>query len=128
MKTKLLTICLFLFFSLTFSPPSHAEWKLIGHHLGVSDIYIDFERVRKKNGYYFVWVLYDHKFSKKDFSSIITLEKLDCKSRRTKRLDGTLFSGRMGTGRVIYSEDSSENKWEYSIPNSTGDRVLIEIC
>jgi len=90
---------------------------------------VDFERVRKKNGYYFVWVLTDMKDSKHDVSSLITHQKLDCKSNRTKVLDGTLFSERMGTGRILSSLDSSLlNKWEYSYPKSASERVLVEIC
>jgi hypothetical protein len=42
-----------------FSTPSYGEWTMLGRNVSRSTFYIDFERIRKHDGYVYWWDLTD---------------------------------------------------------------------
>ena len=124
MKT-LLTIFT-LTFTLMFSSTSFAEWtKVVRNLKGTS--YVDFERIRKVDGFVLYWELIDFLNPDPDggFSYKIYY-KGDCKLFRHKRLYYSYHKEQMGggTGESFTPPD----KWLYPPPDSTNEVTLKSVC
>ena len=55
--TKLIAIATLLF-TLLLSAPSYAKWTKVGESVTGSTFYVDFERIRKHDGYVYFWRLH----------------------------------------------------------------------
>ena len=53
---KLTLIFTLLFSTVMFSSTSSAEWTEIGENVGRDTYYVDFERIRKVDGYVYFWL------------------------------------------------------------------------
>jgi len=107
---NLLLIFTLLFSTLMFSTPSHAEWtKVSSTGNGAHTFYVDFERIRKHDGYVYFWRLRDSlkldPFG--DFSSKHYYQG-DCKLFRHKMLSSSFHKKHMGNGpgEVINIQES----------------------
>jgi hypothetical protein len=96
---NLLLIFTLLFSTLFFSSPSYAEWTKVSDNTGGDTYYVDFERIRKVDGYVYYWMLSDYlkptKFG--DLSSKVYYQG-DCKLFRTMRLRSSYHIQPMGEG------------------------------
>ena len=57
---KLLLIFTLLFSTLMFSTPSYGEWTKVGANVRGTNFYVDFDRIRKHDGYVYFWTLNDY--------------------------------------------------------------------
>ena len=126
MKT-LLTIFT-LVFTVMFSSTSFAEWKKVVKSRFGNTHYVDFERIRKVDGYVYWWQLSDlGKPNKLGHLSVVVYSQGDCKLIRCKNLDFSFYKQPRGWGtRDMYSPKNPE--WLYPQPNSGGETVLKSVC
>jgi hypothetical protein len=125
---KNLFFILTLLFSLTITSVSYAEWTLTAEEKVSGDsYYVDFERIRKADGYHYFWMLVDLvKPDEYGDLSIKNYRQVDCKSFRFKDLQFEGFKASMGAGSGKSYE--IEEKWYYPNPNSVNEIVLNYVC
>ena len=119
-----------LLFGLMFSSTSFAEWTKMGVDGNGNTVYVDFERIRKVDGYFYWWVLVDHletdeygTLSSKSYSQV------DCKLFRYQILTFSFHKDAMGEGIGDISKPSGEMKgWLYPPPDSGQEFVLKTVC
>ena len=127
MKT-LLTIFT-LVFTVMFSSTSFAGWTEVGKGVKSGNTYyVDFERIRKHDGYVYWWTLGD--FLKPDKDGDLSGQSYyqgDCKLFRYKELSTVGHKQPMGrdTGK---SYNRKNPEWEYASPNSVSETMLRKVC
>jgi len=124
---KTLTLILALTFSVMFSSTSSAEWSKVGESVSGDTFYVDFERIRKHDGYVFFWVLTDRIRPKHgDFSHKMYWNG-DCKLFRFKVLSSIGLNEPMGggTGKM---NNIPDKEWSYHTPESSGEMILKSVC
>jgi hypothetical protein len=135
---KLLLIFTLLFSTLMFSLPSYAEWtevsftldgKTKNYDVGETTFYVDFDTIRKHDGYVYYWDLanYLKPLKKEVFSSKIYWQG-DCKLFRSKVLSDFYYSEPMGRGIPIISSNTPDDEWSYAPPNSSHEKILKSVC
>ena len=125
---KLLLIFTLLFSTLIFSSPSYGKWTKVDKVDG-TDIYVDFNNIRKHGGYIYWWVLSDwRKPIETGVVSSETYNQGDCKLFRFKYLSDTYYNGPMGGGKPLSGSNTPDKNWNYPIPNSAPDIVLQSVC
>ena len=126
---SLLTI-LTLVFTVMFSSTSYAEWKEVGKSVEGNTFYIDFDRIRKHDGYVYFWNLTDllkpNKYG--DFSSKM-YKQVDCNLFKQKLLSYTLHKLPMGgdVGETLTPTGKSAD-WTYPPPSSVQEHFLKLVC
>ena len=90
--------------------------------------YVDFERIRKVDGYVYFWVLSDWlKPSPGGFLSDKRYQQVDCKLFRTKLL--SLSNHPQSMGRGVGTTHTLKNPdWEYPAPDSVEEFLLELVC
>jgi hypothetical protein len=129
MKT-LLTITT-LVFTLMFSSPSFSDWTKVDEDVKGNTFYVDFERIRKVDGYVYYWDLSDYlKPIKYGILSAKVYRKVDCKLFQFKDLIFSFHKEPMGRGSQESDYDYSPKtpKWRYPSPNSSGESILKSVC
>ena len=128
MKT-LLTISA-LVFTIMLSSASYAGWTKLGQNVDGDTFYVDFERIRKHDGYVYFWYLNNYSKPSKygNFSSKI-YQKGDCKVFRVKYLSGSFHKEPMGGGNAkTIPIPESYKGWRYPSPTSSSETVLKSVC
>jgi hypothetical protein len=126
MKT-LLTI-LTLVFTLVFSSPSFAGWTQVGGDKNETTYYVNFERIRKHDGFVYYWDLSDYVKSDKDGDlSVKVYIQGDCILLRYKVLNGSFYKDPMGKGTPSASI-KPDKEWDYPTPNSPSEVILKQVC
>ena len=131
MKNILYTIILsFLFSSSVFGD---IEWEFVARNIGSNNPwYVDFNRIRKHNGYFYWWDLEDDLVAQKNNSKILssmTYKQGDCKLFRVKILIFHFHSGPMGTGAPDIQEPVGvAQNWLYPPPGSVAELMLKSVC
>jgi len=98
MKT-LLTIFTLLVSTVFFSSPSYAKWTKVAEGTKGNTYYVDFERIRKHDGFFYYWVLTDYLKPDKDGDLSAKMYKQgDCKLFRFKVLSISTHKEPMGGG------------------------------
>ena len=124
---KTLIIFLALTFSVMFSSSSYAEWTKVGENIKAT-FYVDYERIRKNDGYVYWWDLTDFlKPTSQGHLSAKTYSQGDCKLFRVKVLSRSIHKEPMGggTGEMINKPDK---EWTYPSPNSVNEIILKAVC
>ena len=128
---KILLTPLLLIITLVFSSPSISDWTKVAEIVDGTDYYVDFERIRKKNGYIYFWALSDSpEPCKHGHLSGKTHKKVDCMLMRYQDLSFINYKQSMGLG----SEDRENNyspknqEWEYPQPDSSSEAILKAAC
>ena len=138
----LLFFCLFLYylnmrklrliftlvFTVMFSSTSFADWTKVNEGVSGNTYYVDFERIRKHDGYVYFWMLKDFlKPNKYGSLSVLDYDKADCRLFRYKNIIQHQKSESMGegTGQTFDTEDV---KWTYPPPNTVIEFILKEVC
>ena len=125
---KLLLIFTLLFSTLMFSTPSYGEWMGVSTNVSGTTFYVDFERIRKHDGYVYFWIMSN--LLRPDESGTLSGKGYyqgDCKLFRFKGLSYSFHKEPMGKG----TGDSSNPKnpeLEYPPPNSVSETVLKSVC
>ena len=110
------------------STPVFADWTKLGKNVDGRTFYVDFERIRKHDGYVYFWELGDFlKPTKYGDLSAKVYKEGDCKLFRVKTLSYSFHKEPMGggTGDV---EEPVKKGWKYPQPNSTGEAILKSVC
>ena len=116
-----------LFSTLVFSSPSYADWTMVSTTDG-GTFYVDFDRIRKHDGYVYYWGLSDYlKPSPWGDLSARNYNQGDCKVFRTKTLSASYYTDSMGNGTPSTS-DSILGEWRYPVPNSAQEGTLNSVC
>ena len=125
---NLLVILTILISTLSFTSNSFAEWTYIGESKDVR-IYIDFERIRKKNDKIFWWGLTDYKkrTPSGDLSAVV-LREGNCLTFQYKILSDMYFSRPMGKGEMTGGSDIPDKNWKYAKPKSLIELQLKTVC
>ncbi len=114
-------------FTMMFSSTSYAEWTKVTYNAAGS-LYIDYERIRKHDGYVYYWVLVD--FLERTESGHLSgklYKQGDCNLFRWKFLSISNHKEPMGGGTaetMTYNDDD----WKYPPPNSTFEVSLNQVC
>jgi hypothetical protein len=117
-----------LFSTLVFSSPSYAGWTKVGENMGGTTYYVDFDRIRKHDGYVYYWELSDYlKPSKSGVLSAKLYTQGDCKLFRYKYLSMSFYTEPMGNGTPSSTFEPPE-KWRYPPPSSVSETVLKSVC
>ena len=92
--------------------------------------YVDFERIRKHDGYVYWWGLSDFvKPISKGYSSSKFYQQGDCKLFRSKVLSISFHKEPMGGGTGLIEEPYEKLKnWLYPPPNTSVETILKEVC
>ena len=95
---------------------------------GATTFYLDLDRIRKNDGYVYVWRLRDYLKPDKwgDMSSKVYLE-VDCKAFRYKNLTYIFYKQPMGEGEGV-SSNNDNPEWEYPPPESMVEFILNKVC
>jgi len=124
-----ITLGITLFFStLMFASPAYADWKWVSENMNGTTFYVDFDRMRKNNGYTYFWSLGDYlepigsgTLSYKEYS------KGDCKEFRYKVLSAISYKQPMGEGDGD-TDSTPDTEWTYPSPNSVNEEMLKQVC
>ena len=124
---KTLIIFLALTFSVMFSSSSYAGWTKVGESVSGNTFYVDFERIRKHDGYVYWWELIDFLKPTSGMLSGEIYKQGDCKLFRLKRLSVSFHNEPMGggTGETVNEPDK---EWRYPSPNSIKEVILKQVC
>ena len=121
---------LILLFSILISFNSYGEWTEITENVRGVKYYVDYETIKKNNGYLYYWGLDDYLEPLSDsdgprFSSIL-MYKVDCDTLSYKRLTATFYSGQMGKGAS--KNVSGDEDWKNNPSGSAGAFIRNELC
>ena len=126
---KTLIIFLALTFSVMFSSTSYAGWTKVSANVDGVKVYVDFERIRKHDGYVYWWGLSDYLKPKSSGSlSAKSYNQGDCKFFRYKILSDSYYIEPMGKGTPSASSNNPDKEWRYPHPNSSIETVLKQVC
>ena len=125
---KTLIIFLALTFSVMFSSPSYAGWTKVGEDVNGKTFYVDYERIRKHDGYIYYWQLQD--FLKPTSTGMLSAKMYnqgDCKLFRYKSLSYSFHKEPMGkdTG---HTDNVPDKEWTYPAPDTVDESVLKQVC
>ena len=117
-----------LVFTMIFPSTSWSEWTYITKNVEGTDFYIDFERVRKHDGYVYYWVLEDLLEPDKDGDlSYRNYSQGDCELFRLKILSFNYHKREMGEGNST-TFNPKNPEWRYPTPKSVFERLLETVC
>lgn len=124
---NLLTIFTILF-TLMFTSTSFAGWTKIVENEG-DTYYVDFERIRKNNGYIYFWVLFD--YSEPTIMNSLSHQiyrEGDCSVFRYKSLQTHSFKEQMGQGDQSHHSFRPDTEWKYPRPTFPNETILNDVC
>ena len=115
-----------------FSSTSFAGWTGVSENVDGDTYYVDFERIKKHDGYVYYWELID--LLKPNSIGTMSAKNYiqgDCKKFRYKFLSGSFHTEPMGGG--VRTDGSGEppegfKGWKYPYPDSSGEYVLKTVC
>ena len=124
---NLLLIFTLLVSTVFFSSPSYAGWTKLGENVDGDTYYIDYESIRKHDGFVYFWRLSDYlKPTKTGMLSAKAYHQVDCKSFRFKDLSFSSYKEPMGGGTA--EDFTPPDKWIYPRPNSVNETILKKVC
>ena len=112
-----------------FSFNSFAGWTKVGKNTRGDTFYVDYERIRKVDGYVYYWELTDFAKQIHKYWSSKIYKEVDCKLFRFKWL--SLAYHKLPMGKGFSDEDKPVKKhqgWKYPQPNSIGETVTQSVC
>lgn len=129
-KTKLVRLAAVLALLGTASFGAMAEWTKIGADDQFT-AYVDFSTIRRSGRMVKMWVLYDYKSPEKasfgNFLSLRARQEYDCSDERSRVLDLSSHTERMGRGRTLVT-DSTTGQWSSVAPRTPEKAFLIIAC
>ena len=125
MKNILYTIIL----SFLFSSSVSADWTKVSTNTMGDIYYLDFERIRKHDGYVYYWRLTDYlKPTPYGDLSSKGYKQADCKLFRSRFIRISFHTQPMGKGIASTSINTPEKNWEYPPPESVHESILKSVC
>ena len=124
---KLLLIFALLFSAAMSSSPVRAEWTRVSENEFGTIFYVDFERIRKHDGYVYYWELINLlKPGPNGVLSAKTYIQCDCKLFSFKTLSISSYEEPMGKGTG--NTFTSDPDWQYPPPSSSIETMLKLVC
>lgn len=125
LKTLTLTIAL-LVGSVSFS---HAEWTLVNENTDGDAFYVDFERIKKHDGFVYYWGL-DNFLKPDEWGNLSSIKytQVDCNLMRRKILSGYTYKEQMSRGNSSSIYSPKNPQWVYAIPDSSIEYILKTVC
>lgn len=112
------------------APTASAEWTQSGE----SDnyiLYVDRATIRRNGNFVKMWDMSDYKTVQTvNGDSVLSTKRqseYDCKDEMLRDHAFTVFSGQMGRGKVVYSNDDTK-KWGPIAPESMGEALWKIAC
>ena len=102
---------------------SNADWVKVGKRDKGITYYVNFEKIKKNNGYVYWWQLIDKEYGDPSIKLYI---QADCKKFRVKVMSVYSYKGPMGQGGV--SSSNPPKNWAYPRPNTPGENSLEDVC
>jgi hypothetical protein len=103
------------------STSTWAGWNGIGSSSS-ADVYVDSATIRQQDTVVKIWSLLDFKTIQRvvegSYLSQMAQQEYDCEAYTYRTLYGSLHSGNMGGGQVIFSSDEPLAAWEPIAPES----------
>ena len=122
------TLILTFLLSSMFSSPSYSEWmKVDEDHFG-NILYVDFERLKKVDGYIYYWTLLDYLKPMGGFLSAIVHNQGDCELLRYKFLSDSYYTESMGQGIPSKSNNEPDKNWSDVPPDTVAEFLLKSVC
>ena len=119
---------LLLLFLIIFSSTSIASWIWVETSQSGNEYYIDFETIKKNNGYHYFYSMTDLLEPDTDGDlSYSIYRKVDCKSSRFMTLSEFYYTGNMGEGGLTTNNNNTRD-WIYPPPGSVSQIVIKELC
>jgi hypothetical protein len=122
---NLILIFTLLFSTVFFISPSNAEWTKVDEG-GENTFYVDFEIIRKHDGFVYWWELGDYLKPQMGYLSAKSYNQGDCKLFRLKVLSYSWHKEPMGGGTGITV--NIPDNWRYPNPKSIDDYKLKSVC
>ena len=125
---KIILIFTLLCTTVSFSSNSFGEWKYVASSDDGTSVYIDFDLIRKHDGYVYFWALEDLLKPDQDGDmSYINYYQCDCNIFRFKHLSASYYKQAMGNGTV--KNVTNENpEWIQVTPNTIMKAYLELVC
>jgi len=121
-------ILILLFSTVMFSSSSYAEWTKMSENEFGDTFYVDFERIKKHDGYVYWWRLSDYlKPTSYGHLSGKVYNQGDCKLFRFKNLSYSFHKEPMGGGTGD-TNNVPDKEWTYPPPNTSGETILKQVC
>ena len=118
---------LILLFSILISLNSYGDWEFFGVNKNNTTFYINFEKIKKIDGYIYYWTLSDLLKPDKDGDfSYSGYYQGDCSFYRIMTLSEFYYKQPMGEGKV--TTNTQNPKWQYPPPESMHIHMLKKIC
>jgi hypothetical protein len=111
-----------------FSSTSSAEWTAVSASTKGDTFYVDFDRLRKHDGYIYYWVLLDHLEPKFGILSVKTYYQADCDLFRSKILSFITYKQPMGNGVIDETHNLKDPEWRYAVPKTVDEGILNSVC
>ena len=123
---KLLIIFTCLIPMMLLSFPSYSKWTEVSKSGKENTNYLDFERIRKNNGFIYFWTMGNYNIPIKGFRSEVNYRQADCKIFRYKILGGSFYKEPMGEGTPI--RITPDPDWRYAQPGTVAESFLQSVC
>ena len=127
---KKLTLIFTLLFTVLLSAPSYAKWTWLGDHKIGFTFYVDFERIRKVDGFVYFWTLTDYALP---LQLVYLSNKFyiqgDCNNEmglRYKILIANFYKEQMGNGNYI--TETNQGGWIYPDDYDYYEKPLQMVC
>ena len=120
---------LLLLFSLMLSFNSYGEWVGSAVDANGNIHYLDFEDMKKTDGYIYYWEMTNYANPTDRFLSIATYREADCDLHRFKDLTFNGYTQEMAEGEPETIDLTKlEEDWDYPVANTFGDISLSLVC
>ena len=108
-----------------------AEWTVVAGGNNEFTLYLDMATIRRNGNLVKLWDLMDYKttqeFSNHSFLSTKQQTEYDCKEERGRQLAYSFFSGQMGSGKNVNTNNDT-GKWAPIQPGSVGEAKWKIAC
>ena len=110
-----------------FSSTSFADWTKVDKS-EIGNHYVDFDKIKKHDGYVYYWYLIDYLRSDPDGDlSYKNYKQGDCKLFRFKSLSFSFHKEPMGGGSP-QTVTPKNPEWKYPPPNFSSESILKQVC
>jgi len=125
---KLILILRTLIFCAIFSSTALADWDWLSENMNGDTYSVDFNKIKKQNGYVYFWRLDDYVKPTEtgDWSAKIYIQG-DCALFRHKLLSGSFHKEPMGLG-IGDTVSPKNSEWIHPSHNSANDTILKDVC
>lgn len=127
--SALIPVSILIFFVM--SPSTSAGWSEVTKSAsGDTVYYVDFERIRKRDGYVYYWELVDYlePTAYGQHLSNRVFYEADCGAPRKERaLTRDYYTQAMGQGTPKKTDDEARD-WQFPPPNSVMETIIESVC